>query len=60
MTHADAVPQFNNQGFILLFVLRAAICVTVTLLDGLVLARSQFNTDMVKPEPALHNLRDVQ
>ena len=26
----------------------ADICVTVTLLDGLVLARSQFNTDMVR------------
>ena len=25
----------------------ADICVTVTLFDGLVLARSQFNTDMV-------------
>ena len=31
----------------------AAVCITVTLLDGLVLARSQFNTDMVRAPDSL-------
>ena len=41
------VSQTQWQAYLEMGASCADICVTVTLLDGLVLARSQFNTDMV-------------